>query len=314
MKHNIKITAIILLMFLITQLIGLSIVNFYNNHQDKIPYDMQPSEEIPTQSITQGIIYIIIMFTITIIIFIALTKIKAEIILRIWFFLVVSLGLGITLTAILYKLNINQSTSLIALSIAAILSFFKIYKKNLIVHNITELLIYPGVATIFVLFLFMLFKTQTILGIIILLLVISLYDIWAVWHSEFMQKMANYQINNLKFFTGFFIPYADKKTKLKIKTLKQKYTTEKELQKNFKKSKLKINLAILGGGDVIFPLITAGIFLKTYSIVPALIITTFSTISLLVLFILARKGKFYPAMPFLTIGIYLGMILSWLII
>ncbi len=314
MKHNTKITTIILLMFFITQLIGLFIINFYDNNQNKIPYDMQPSNEIQSQSITQGITYIILMFTFTIIIFIALTKIKAEIILRLWFFLVVALGLGITLTAILYNLNINNSTSLIALSIAAVLSFFKIYKKNLIVHNLTELLIYPGVATIFVFFLFMLFKTQTILGIIILLLIISLYDIWAVWHSEFMQKMANYQINNLKFFTGFFIPYADKKTKQKIKTLKQKYTTEEELQKNFKKSKLKINLAILGGGDIIFPLITAGIFLKTYSVIPALIITVFSTLALLFLFILARKGKFYPAMPFLTIGIYLGMILSWIII
>ena len=34
-----------------------------------------------------------------------------------------------------------------------------------------------------------------IMGIIILLLAISLYDMWAVWKSELMQKMAKYQIN-----------------------------------------------------------------------------------------------------------------------
>jgi presenilin-like A22 family membrane protease len=136
---------------------------------------------------------------------------------------------------------------------------------------------------------------------------------WAVWRSQFMENMAKYQINKLKIFTGFFVPYADKKTKLKIKKLKQKYQSKKDLEKQFKKSKLKINLAILGGGDIIFPIITAGVFLKTYALPQALIISASATLALLTLFIIARKGKFYPAMPFITIGIYLGMILNWLV-
>ena len=131
-----------------------------------------------------------------------------------------------------------------------------------------------------------------------------------------MQKMAKYQINNLKIFTGFYIPYADKKQKEKINRIKDKYKNkdDKFLEKEFKKAKVKVNLAILGGGDVIFPIITAGVFYKVYqSIVPAFIISVFATLALLGLFILARKGKFYPAMPFLTIGMYLGMILIWIL-
>ena len=45
----------------------------------------------------------------------------------------------------------------------------------------------------------------------------------------------------------------------------------------------------------------------------AVIISLFATIALLFLFILAKKKKFYPAMPFLTIGLYLGMIFNFLL-
>lgn len=295
-------------MFLITQLIGLAVVNFYNGSGNELPFGMEPPDEIKSESQNLSFLpNLLFSFVFAILLFFILTKIKAENFLRAWFFLVTILALGITFNAFYLKLNLFSYVSIIALITALILAFFKVYKRNLVVHNLTELLIYPGIAAVFV-------PILNVLGIIILLLLISLYDIWAVWHSQFMQKLANYQINNLKFFTGFFIPYADKKTKQKIKTLKQKYTNEKQLEKQFMKAKLKVNLAILGGGDIIFPIITAGVFLKVYgSIIPALIITLSATLALLFLFVLAKKGKFYPAMPFLTIGMYLGMIISWII-
>jgi hypothetical protein len=48
-------------------------------------------------------------------------------------------------------------------------------------------------------------------------------------------------------------------------------------------------------------------------IIPALVISASATLALLYLFVMARKGKFYPAMPFLTIGMYLGMMINWLV-
>ena len=45
-------------------------------------------------------------------------------------------------------------------------------------------------------------------------------------------------------------------------------------------------------------------------ILPALMITLFSTIALSLLFVYSNKGKFYPAMPFITAGIFTGLILS----
>jgi len=303
MKHNTKITTILVTMFLVTQLIGLFIISIYASGLT-LPYGMEPPQEIKEQP--QGL-SIIFAFIIAITLFLILMHLKAETFIRLWFLLVTTLALSLALTALFYKLLIPQYT-IIALIVAFPLAYIKIFKRNLWVHNFTELLIYPGIAAVFI-------PLLNIFWITILLLLISLYDIWAVWHSQFMQKMARYQIENLKFFTGFFIPYANKKQRQKIKLLKQKYkNNQKQMEKYFKKANIKVNLAILGGGDVIFPIITAGIFFVSYqSIWPALIITAAATLSLLYLFVMAQKGKFYPAMPFLTIGMYLGMILNWLI-
>ena len=282
MKHNVKITAILIIMFLLTQLIGFFVVKTYNNGLI-LPYGMEPPEEVKENF---SIINILIAFVIAIGLFFLLTKIKAETFIRIWFFAVTSMAIGLTINVVIFLLiknfNISLSmVSLIALILAVPLAYFKIFKRNMIVHNMTELMIYPGIAAVFV-------PLINTFGIVILLLLISIYDIWAVWHSEFMQKMAKYQIENLKFFTGFFLPYAEKKEKLKIKQIKDKYLEkgEKVLNNQFKKAKIKINLAILGGGDVIFPIIAAGVFYKTYhSIIPSLIISLFAALALLMLFL-----------------------------
>ncbi len=311
MKHNTQITAILITMFIITQLIGLFVINFYSTPENKLPYGMEPPEELKQQSTTSGLISILISFTIAVVLFFVLTRLNAVTFLRIWFFVVTTIAIGLIFNIIFSKLAF---ASLIALIFALPLAYFKVFKRDLLIHNLTELIIYPGIAAILVSVLFSIFGNSTSLGIIFLLLAISLYDIWAVWQSKFMQKMAKYQINKLKFFTGFFVPYAGKKQRIKIRAIRQKYKTKKALEKHFKKAKIKVNLAILGGGDIIFPIITAGIFYKIYaSILPALIISLSATLGLLTLFILARKGKYYPAMPFITIAMYLGMLVNWVV-
>ena len=80
-----------------------------------------------------------------------------------------------------------------------------------------------------------------------------------------------------------------------------------------KKSKIKVNLAILGGGDVIFPIICAGVMLKTMGFWPAVLVILGAASGLGYLFIAAEKKKFYPAMPFITAGIFLAIIISLLL-
>lgn len=304
MKYDFKITTLLISMFLITQLIGLVVIDFYQSPDNPLPYGMEPPEELREQDQIGSILF---AFVIAIIFFFLLTKLNAEKFIRLWFFIVTIIALGLTLNVIFLKLNLMLA-SFYALIFSIPMAFYKIYKRNIIVHNLTELLIYPGIAAVFV-------PILGFLGIIILLIAISIYDAWAVWHSKIMIKMAKYQINNVKIFGGFFIPYVNSKQRKIIKELKLKYKNEsdKVKEKYFKKAKIKVNLAILGGGDVIFPIITAGVIYKIQGLYPALMITLFATLSLLGLFIMARKGKFYPAMPFLAGGMFIGMFLNWLI-
>ncbi len=123
-----------------------------------------------------------------------------------------------------------------------------------------------------------------------------------------MQKMAKFQMNELKIFGGFLIPSTSKKIQAQIQNLKIKYKNKK-MPKKIKNKKFKVNLAILGGGDVIFPIITAGVFMRAYNIIPSLFIIGGSLAGLLSIFVFSKKGKAYPAMPYITTGIFAGLLL-----
>ncbi|MEM4230540.1 MAG: presenilin family intramembrane aspartyl protease, partial [Candidatus Pacearchaeota archaeon] len=222
-----------------------------------------------------------------------LMKIKALWIIKIWFFSVVALALAITLNSFFQKFL--PYATIFSLAIGVFLSYLKIFKRGIFIHNLTELLIYPGIAAIFV-------PMLGIFSVFILLIIISIYDIYAVWYAGFMQEMAKFQIKQLKFFAGFFVPY-----------LKTKHIKELKTRKGIGKKKIKVSLAILGGGDVIFPLLAAGVIFRNWGLFPSLLISVFSTLGLLYLFVQARKGKFYPAMPFITIGCFIGLFVAFLI-
>jgi len=299
MKHNLKITAVLLSMFIVTQLIGIYVVGHYLNETNSLPYGLEP--QMPeTQAEYSGLFMTIVLaFIFAIALFFILTKLKIEFILRLWFFIVVTIALSISFLSFIPS---SFKFALIASSLgAAILAFIKIYKQNFFLHNLTELLIYPGIASIFVPIL----NSYTI---VILLILISVYDMWAVWHSGIMQKMAKYQIDNLRIFSGFFVPYVSKKTKAQIKNWKNTLS-----KKELGKKKVRASVAILGGGDVVFPIITAGVMLKTLGLGSALFVTFGATLGLTYLFFFSEKKKFYPAMPFITAGIFLGMALSYFV-
>ena len=305
MKHTLKITILILAMFIITQLIGLYVVNFYLSDGMKVPYGFSEANLPADKNFNfylQFITSFIVSFIIAIALILLLMRIKSKIFIRGWFFIVVSLALGITLTILTTKLGLVYP-SLFALALGVVLAYLKFFRRNIIFHNITELLIYPGIAAIFV-------AMFNLWAVIILLLAISVYDIWAVWRSGIMQRMAKFQIRTLGMLGGFMIPYASKKTRQKIKLLRLKYRNQIP-EKEVRKHKLKIGLAILGGGDIIFPIIAAGVFMKvSHSIPAALIVTLFASLALLFLLFFGKKKKAYPAMPYLTAGILLGMIIG----
>lgn len=315
MKHNLKITIIILVLFLLTQFISLFVSSVYffpdsNGQNVTLPYGMQPPEmreDVEFWKIFPGMV---LSLAIAILLIFLLTKYKWNFIIKFWFFAVVCLALAISLNALMIWLQIFQQKidflfwSLIPLSwilsiiIAIPLGFFKIYRPRVLVHNFTELLIYPGIAAVFI-------PILSIPTIIFLLILISVYDMWAVWHTGIMQQMAKYQMKELKIFGGLFIPYISKQMREKIKKLR-KMKNKKELKK------IKVAVAILGGGDIVFPAITAGVFLRFMGILPALFVVIGAFFGLLILLFYSEKKKFYPAMPFITAGIFFGLLL-WLL-
>jgi presenilin-like A22 family membrane protease len=108
--------------------------------------------------------------------------------------------------------------------------------------------------------------------------------------------------------------------------MREKYKNKKISKKQLQSKGFKVNVAILGGGDIVFPIITAGVMLKTFGFnavhlfgtifllpLSSLFVTFGATLGLAYLLLFSEKKKFYPAMPFITAGILLGMILSWII-
>ena len=316
MKHKLSITLILLGMFLITQFIGLFVVNAYAPTTQTIvnpatgesetiiiekplPFGLQPSQN----KATYNFVSIIFSFALAFALIFILMKYKWKLVIRLWFFFVVTLALAIAINAFLKYTPLTNiiNVSIVALVVSLLLSSLKIFKPNPYIHNLTELLIYPGIAAVFVAIL-------TPISIIVLLILISFYDMWAVWKSGIMQKMAKFQMTELKIFGGFLIPSASKKVKAQILKIKQKYKGKK-MPASVKKKKFKISLAILGGGDVIFPIITAGVFMRAYGIIPALLIIAGALAGLTFLFTITKKGKSYPAMPYISVGIFLAMLI-----
>lgn len=261
MKYNFRVLLLIISLFFISQLIGLFVINNYLS--TALPYNIErPQFEEATSYIP-----ITIMILVATGIAILLVRFKANNLWKIWFFIGISVALLISFSSFIPEIY--------ALILALTIAFIKIFKPNYIIHNLAEVFTYGGLAAIFV-------PILSLTSIIILLLIISVYDIIAVWKTKHMIKLAKYQ-SKIKIFSGLLIPYS------------------------------KDKMAILGGGDIGFPLFFAGTIMKTYAVANALIVILFVTIALTLLLIYAQKNKFYPAMPFLTIGCLLGFIISLIV-
>ncbi len=329
MKHTLVVTLTIVAMFVVAQLLGLLIVGNYDRFFGKtaIEQDVQkpglsfitqtvpPPMEIKTAiDITQIVLSFVFAIAIATLLFFLLSKIRITIIFKAWFTFVVFICLTIALSLLFYPaigldfITIFGATfslaELIAVPLAIILTIYKIFKRNYIAHNFTELFIYPGIAVIFI-------PLLNIVVASILLVLISVYDMWAVWKSKHMIKLAKFQMNKLKLFTGFFFRYVNKEDRIKIARLKtmakKKKQSKKQLNKNFRKLRINAQVAALGGGDVAFPLMFAATVMLAFNFLAALLIVLCSTLSLLFLFYISEKGKFYPAMPFLSIGCFIGL-------
>ena len=313
MKHNLSVTAMLVLFFLLAQVVGLGLINYKFQvvkvgNETNIGYTEVSGSELPEWQTGIVLLYVlggVLIGTLLVLLIIKLKKVKLW---KLWFFIAV-------LIAITFALDVLIKNTTITFIIALILTYFKVYKPNVIIHNLTEVLMYVGIG----LFIVGLLRTH-ILGAVIMLLIISLYDIYAVFKSKHMVKMAKFQTKS-KVFAGLLIPYTPKEQAAESVKLTQPKTSKTF---DIKSGKVEKKNAILGGGDIAFPLIFTGVVMqnianklytnlgltlaaaKSIAFQQSLVITLTTTIAIALLFVFAKKDKFYPAMPIVTAGCLIG--------
>lgn len=289
MKHSLKITLILLSIFLIAQFVGLGIVYNYMDKEQSQPGEVVFHEspfERPEIEQSTSYLPIIIVILIGTLLMLLLIKYKLNMVWKVWFLLAIIITLGVAFSSFNF-LRLNFSPYLIPFILAVGLGLWRIYRPNVYVHNFTELFVYGGLAALFV-------TIFNVWSISILLILISVYDVYAVNKSKHMVKMAKAQTES-KMFAGLMLPY-------KLPSLK-------------KGPKRKVKTAILGGGDIAFPLLFAATIMKDYYPLwwLSLIIPFTALAGLSYLMYIGKKDKFYPAMPFIAIGCFLGLGIIYLL-
>ncbi len=296
MKHKAGVIVLMVLFFILAQIIGLFVVENYaeiNNgivSWKELP-SLGPLEfERPEIEKDVSFIYIFLAILAGTFIFLILIRLKINILWKFWFFIAIFACLNISFSAFLPQTS--------AMALAVFLAGLKIFRPSVILHNLSELFIYGGLATIFV-------PLLSPLSAVVLLILISLYDMYAVWKSKHMIELAKFQMRSGTF-AGIVFPYKKEKY--------GKIVAKKEIKTSQVKIPVKIQTAVLGGGDLGFPLIFTGTMLPIYGW-SVLIITLFASLGLVGLFIIGKKGKFYPAMPFISAGCFIGygmlLLLKW---
>jgi presenilin-like A22 family membrane protease len=289
-KHNLPVTIILVGLFLLAQIIGLAVISNYIDVQKsaqtgEVSWRDLPSVagyglERPEATPGVSVFYIAVAIIIGTMLILLIVRWQKVVLWKLWFWIAVVLCLHIAFGAF-----VSSGAALLA---ALVLGTLKIFRPNVIIHNVTELFVYGGLAVIFV-------PLLTPLTAILLLLLISAYDMYAVWRSGHMVHMAQFQAKS-GIFAGLLLPYAP-----------QKIVFTKP------KKEGKVRTAILGGGDIGFPLIFAGVVMKTAGMHSGLLVSIGAAAALAGLLWFGQRKRFYPAMPFLTAGCLAGYAILFLL-
>ena len=284
MKHSLQVTLILLTFFLLAQGIGLGVIYNYIDHDQSVDgetiFKDLPIGERPKIQHNYFYLYVIPVVVLGTMLVLFLLRNKLTWIWRVWFLTAIAIALVISFYSFM--------PAIIATVLGITLAIWRIFKPNFWVQNLTELFVYGGLAAIFV-------PLFSVITISILMVIIAIYDAYAVWKSKHMITLAKEQ-TKAKVFAGLYIPYT-----MKLPSNKPS------------RSKKGVRTAILGGGDIGFPLIFAGVVMKELGIWQSMIIPFFALVGLAFLLWRSDEKKFYPAMPFIGAGCFIGLGLIYLI-
>jgi len=310
MKHSLQVTIFIVALFFIAQLVGLLTMNKHIlvevdeatgvvliAHPDTV---LGPAPVVENKSSSFVMIMLIVLLGTAVLL--VLVKYKVYSVWKYWFLLAVWATIAVFL-------GVYIQNGWIAAALALALALLKVFKKGIWVHNLTEIFIYSGIVII----LLPLFNMFSVLA---LLVIISIYDVIAVWKTKHMVSLANFQ-TKANLFAGLALPY-HKPASAGTKAIHAHSSSHAAHHKSVNESGEKKH-AVLGGGDIAFPLLFSGAVMESligfagYGKAAALgltgIVTVCVTASLFLLLYKAKEDKFYPAMPFLSLGCIIGYLI-----
>ena len=331
MKHKTSVTIAIIIVFFIAQIAGL-ITASHNSKvvqtEEGLTVEVKDTAVGQRPQISQQtlVISIIIGILIGTGVILLISKFKKPMVWKAWYGFAVFYSSLIALGSYI--------NAFLASIFALFLTIMKFSSTNPFILNSIEILVYVGISIIFA-------PLLSPFWAMILLLIISAYDYVAVFKSKHMVKLAEFQKKS-GVFSGVKIDYKIKTVHHSAETKEGQKETEShpsyalanrnagKLETQAKQNKRRAQeenknrrTALLGGGDIAFPMIyNISIFYFVLSISAskqkALLagswVAVAETIALFLLFLTAKKDKYYPAMPPLTIGAILGSISLFILI
>jgi presenilin-like A22 family membrane protease len=308
MKHSLKITLFLVALFLVTQLVGLATVNKHiqvatvNGTIEVIHPSTVIGEPPQVEEKSSSWVYIVAGVLLGTALLFVFIRYNVRRLWKYWFLLSVFITLAVSFGVYM--------RSWLAFALAISLGLWKVYRPNVYVHNLTEIFIYTGIAVIFL-------PILNMVSASIMLILISVYDMFAVWQSRHMITLAKFQTDS-KVFAGLFIPYGKRGREAMAQAAPAQASRQPA------KAKGEMKNAILGGGDIAFPLLFASAamehlilnqgMLKPVALGLAGIIAMAAAVALLWLLVAAKEDKFYPAMPFISAGCFVGWGLVWMLV
>lgn len=304
MKHTLNVTVLLAVLFLLSQVLGLGILynSFYvGSAPDGRPAVVYQETVIGPRPDIQGpetlglLLFSVAMGTGFVLIVIRLRR------FGLWkgfFFVAAFLSIWIALAVFMDELA--------ALGIALLAAGLKVRGRNVVIHNLTEPFIYAGIAVILV-------PLLNVAWAFALLAVISVYDLWAVFRSRHMVTMAK-GLQRTNVFAGLSIPYRESGG-IEARFAKEKEALPRPKTRREGEEREEVTTAVLGGGDIAFPLLFTGTVLqalilsgipKPPAFLLSLVLPAVLTAVLLAMLWGASRGRFYPAMPVLSAGCLAG--------
>lgn len=273
-------------LFLITNALGLVAAGNIQQYEE-----VQETAE-QNQSPLSGL-YFFVLIGIATALMLILYKYNARFMIKGWFFLALAMTTLIFFQAVL--------PPMIALGVTVLVLLTRVYTKDVMLMNALTVFPFAGAGAFF----------GSIIGFqaaLALLIVLSIYDYYSVNISKHMVALAKSGIES-NTFMGFTYPKED--GGIQMEDIDEEATEQPEAAEP--PAEQRGGVGVLGGGDIVIPLVFAATLLPDFGYVAAVVSVIGAAVGLAFLLLKAQQGKFYPAIPPVAIGSVAGFGVVWVV-